>query len=106
MAIDIDAILAENQNEIATEVKLRGKTWRFQHLRDVPMSLFIEEISDSQEEMQRLALLLSNAVDPKQRKAFSELELTVREAQALWNAIITDQQGTTPGESEASPESS
>lgn len=106
MAIDLDAILAENDHSTATEVKLRGKTWRFQHLRDVPMSLFIEEISDSQEEMQRLALLLSNAVEPKQRKAFSQLELTVREAQALWDAILTDQQGVTPGESEASPESS
>ena len=106
MAIDIDAILAENSDQIVTKVKLRGKVWRFQHVSNLPMSLFLDDISNSQEEMQRLALMLSNAVDPKQRAAFAKLELTVREAQALWSSVIADQQGLTPGESEASPASS
>ena len=104
--VDLDAIIAEEKKKAKfTPFKLRGKTWRFQPFRDVPLSLFTEEIGDRQEELQRIALTLSTAVDPKQRKAFSELQLTVREAEALWNAVITAQQGVSPGESEASPES-
>lgn len=106
MAIDLDAILKEQEEPPTTVVVLRGKKWEFRHLSNVPMHLLTDEIGDSVEEIERLALLLSNAVDPKQRKAFSGLELTVREAQALWGAIIKSQQGATPGESQASPASS
>lgn len=105
MAIDLDAILAED-DIVITEVVLRKKTWHFRQFRDVPLSLYTGEIADSQQELERLALVLSNAVDPKERKDFAALELTVREAQALWDAIVANQQGLTPGESEASPEPS
>lgn len=107
MAIDLDAIIAEQtKNPHITKIKLRGKVWRFTPVKDLPSFLWTEDVNNQSEWLQRLAVALSNIVDPKQREDFSKLELTVREAEGLWREIVADQQGLTPGESEASPASS
>lgn len=101
--VDVDALIAEESAQASTTlIRLHGREWRFRNLADIPTSLFTDEARSGAEELAAIAALLSEAIVDDQRAEFAELTLTVRQAWATFNALIRDQQGVEPGESQAS----
>lgn len=101
--VDIDALIAEETAEASTTtIRLNGREWEFRNLADIPTYLFTNEARNSAEELAAIADLLSEAIVDDQRADFAEMTLTVRQAWATFNALISDQQGVEPGESQAS----
>lgn len=101
-AIDIDALLAEQIAESrTTTLRFRGRDWVFGELMDIPLTIMAQGRdveTQSLDEVVWLANVLTQAVDEDSREDFAAITLTMREAWAVFDALIKAQQGVTPGE--------
>jgi hypothetical protein len=104
---DLDALLRAETDWSA--ILFRGREWLFGGMQDLPLSVFdkaadgVFESGDATESMRES---LANAVHPDQRDDFEQLDLTMRELNALTVAVFQVVQGADVGESEASQPSS
>lgn len=102
--VDLDAILAEEAEW--TNVRFRGRDWKFGSVQDIPLRMLERDPQSDAEDAELTRSILCAVVEPGQRDDFADLDLSLRELGALARVLYTTQQGADLGESEASPLSS